>query len=92
MQPAMHESILQTSKKKTSPAGFTDCGEVFFWYPIDCALCHLYPTLMRRPRPLSDLKISGRIKYNYHKNKELPLCQRKSSVESTVFRLFKLSH
>ena len=64
----------------------------FFWYPIECALCHLYPTLMRRPRPLSDLKISGRIKYNYHRNKELPLCQRKSSVESTVFRLFKLSH
>ena len=64
----------------------------FFWYPIEFALCHLYPTLMRRPRPLSDLKISGRIKYNYHRNKELPLCQRKSSVESTVFRLFKLSH
>ena len=55
-------------RKKTSPAGFPT-AERFFWYPIECALCHLYPTLMRRPRPLSDLKISGRIKYNYHRNK-----------------------
>ena len=89
-----HEALFTTTTVwcgRVGKAGHQKLDKTFALPNLHKQSPHLYSILIRRKCPLSALKISGCI-INYHRNKELPLCRKRSFVESAAFRLFKLSY